>query len=337
LRVGGARLFSLAIGLGVLGAGCTAPSATAKDVVRGPIAGQAMQPLAWSLGDLRPRRALATPRGAVDVSIASCYASIFRVDDTDSSEVEIDGELWHNALGFRAGVIDGADLEIELPILYASSGVLDGFIDFWHDLFGLPSGRRDLRPEGDYAMSVESNGDEIWELEGDEPMLGDVPVTWTQELFADATQALAWRAMIELPTGSESRGASNGELDWGVGLVGERHFERWSLFGALDHLHSGEPTSFDGSGVHLRDRFEVALGGEYRWNDRTSLLGSLEWTSPFTRDLDLKVINREILDFGLGAAWDVGESSRFAVSFHEDLVSNTGADFAVLVGWTMRL
>lgn len=295
-----------------------------------------MQPLAWSLGDLRPRRALATPRGAYDVSFASCYASIFRFDERKPSKVVIDGELWRNALSLRTGVIPGADVEFELPILYASSGVLDGFIDFWHDFFGLPAGRRELRPEGEYEMSVQSNGKEIWSLESDGPMLGDVPVTWTQELVGDETQALAWRAMLELPTGSENRGASNGELDWGVGLVGERNFERWSFFGALDHLHAGEPSSFDNSGVHLRDRFEVALGGEYRWDDRTSLLTSLEWTSPFTRDLGLKVINREIVDFGVGAAWDVGELSRISVSFHEDLVSNTGADFAVLVGWTTR-
>ncbi len=313
------------------------PAANAREVVRGPLAAQSLQPLAWTLGDLRPRRALATPRGEVDMSIASAYASIFRYDDTDHSAVTIDGELWHTAFGVRFGIAPGADLEIEVPVLYASSGFLDGFVDGWHDFFALPYGRRDLRPADEFEMTIESDGREIWKLESDGPMLGDVPVTWTQEVFATPTRALAVRAMLELPTGSENRGASNGEFDWGVGIVAEQHAERWSFFGHADHLHAGEPSSFEGSGVHLRDRFELAFGGEYRWSDRVSLLSTLEWTAPFTRDLDLRVINREILDLGVGAAWDVGESSRLALSFHEDLVSNTGADFAVLVGFTTRL
>lgn len=296
-----------------------------------------MQPLAWSLGDLRPRRATTTPSGAADVTLRSCYASIFRFDDTADSEVVIDGELWHNSLGVRFGVGESADVEIELPVLYASSGFLDEFVDAWHDVFLLPHGRRDLRPHNEFEMRVSADGRDVWQLENDGPMLGDVPVTWTQRVFAADDAALAARALLEVPTGSENRGASNGELDWGFGLVAEKHVERWSVFAHADHLHSGEPSSFDGSGVHLRDRFELALGGEYRWSDRLSLLTTLEWSSPLTRDLDLRVINREILDFGVGAAWDVGERSRVGVSFHEDLVSNTGADFAVLVGFTTRL
>jgi hypothetical protein len=331
---------ALAAACGAWLAACAAlpePAPNARAIVRGPLAAQAMQPLAWTLGDLRPRRAVTTPARSVDVALATGYANIFRYDHTSHSNVTIDGELSHTELAFRIGVGERSDVEIGLPLLYAASGFLDGFVDAWHDFFALPVGRRDLRPEDEYQMTIESDGREIWKLESDGPMLGDVPVTWTQSLIVASEHALAVRAMLELPTGSETRGASNGELDWGVGLVAEQHADRWSFFQHADHLHAGEPSSFEGSGVHLRDRFELALGGEYRWNDLVSLLSTLEWSAPLTRDLDLRVINREILDFGVGAAWDVGENSRIGVSFHEDLVSNTGADFAVLVGLTTRL
>ena len=76
----------------------------------------------------------------------------------------------------------------------------------------------------------------------------------------------------------------------------------------------------------------MQVGCERNWTDRLSLLANLHLRSPITDDFAFEEIDREILDLGLGFAWDVSDDAILQASFHEDLVSATGADFGVFVG-----
>ncbi|HJO27059.1 MAG TPA: hypothetical protein QF730_07425, partial [Planctomycetota bacterium] len=71
-----------------------------------------------------------------------------------------------------------------------------------------------------------------------------------------------------------------------------------------------------------------------RWNDRVSLLGQLIWASPPVTGYDLEEIDAEIIDLGLGAAWDLSDGSRLFCSLHEDLVAAAGGDFGFMFGWS---
>lgn len=306
--------------------------------MRGPIPYTLQHPVEWTLLEMRTRRAVATPTGSLDVAIYSAYTSIYRNDSTTDESVVIDAELWENSFAARYGIVPGGDLEVEIPVLYASSGFLDQFVDAWHSFFHLSDGGRSDRPANDYEVSIESNGNEIYSLSSGEFMLGDIPITWTQQILDEEHDglALAARAALQLPTGSQSKGTSNGALDWGVGLLAERTLERWTLFGTVDFADSGTSDAFADEDVEIREQIGASLGAEYRWNASFSWLADVSFNSPITRDLDLKVINRELLDLGVGGAWDVGESSRMTLSFHEDLISYSGPDFGVLLSWTYR-
>lgn len=289
---------------------------------------------------MKPRRAQVQAQGEARLEVSSTYSTIFEIkDDFPAEALAFDGELWRNALNLRYGVAPGTDFEVEIPLLYTTSGFLDSFIDDWHQLFFLPDGNRSDGVDDQFDMSIIKDGRKLYELEEDRLGLGDVPLIFTHQFLEEkqAGYALAWRFGVELPTGSVDRGFGNGKLDFGSGVLAEKSFGRWTATGGLDYVVVGTPTRFRALDDELSNLLDVQLGLECRWSDHLSLLGGLVWVSPVTRDLDGEEIDREILDLGLGFARDLPRDSQLSVSFHEDLVAATGPDFAVMLAWTVHL
>jgi hypothetical protein len=180
-------------------------------------------------------------------------------------------------------------------------------------------------------------GDELYALEDNRLGLQDIPLILTRELRSEDAHgpALAVRAAVELPTGSQRRGFGNGAPDFGLGLVGERSWGRVTATFGLDLHFPGQPDRLEALQRHkLDDGFALELGAEYRWNDNCSMLVGTVWTSRMISSMELEEINREVFDLGLGVAWDLSPTSRVSVSVHEDIVAATGSDLSLQLGWS---
>jgi len=307
--------------------------------VRGPIPSRTLEPVKLTYLAFLPRRAATLPEKATEVSVLSAYGNIYESAQEGGDLVDFDGEIWRTSLNLRQGLGPSADLEIVLPVVYATSGFLDGFIEDYHSFFGFPNGGRDDSPENGYDMVAQKNGTEAYHLEGNEVGFGDVPIVLTVAVQEEGPTrpALALRGGIELPTGSETDGFGNGKVDYGLGFLAERSYGRWTATGAVDWVDTQSSDSFEQADVEANDGFDVQGGVEYRWNDDLSLLlGSVYTTSP-TDDIDLEEISGEMLSLDLGVAWDVGKGSRMLFVFSEDLITQSAPDFTVMAGWTTSL
>ncbi len=304
--------------------------------VRGPLPTRIQQPVSLTRLSFRPRRPLAQPRGSVWYELQGTYTSIYEVDQEPGEHVGLDGEYGRLTARGRWALGRDSDLEVEVPVQYATSGFLDSIVNSFHEFFNLPVGGRDKAEDDQYEMRLRRAGQTVWSLEENQLALGDVPVIYTKVLRQedDVGPALAWRLGLELPLGDEGLGISNGGLDSGLGILAERNLGRWTLSGAVDLLFADTPASFDGAPASFGEQLCLQFGGEYRWNDRVSLLGQLIWASPPVTGYDLEEIDAEIIDLGLGAAWDLSDGSRLFCSLHEDLVAAAGGDFGFMFGWS---
>ncbi len=304
--------------------------------LRGPLAVRNQHPLALTQLALRPRRPLTTARGSRALAVGVSYSSIEEVEHAGAQAVAFDGELLSVVPRVRYGLGPRADLEIELPILFTTSGFLDAFIESWHELLSLPGGGRSDVEDDQWSMTLSDGDEELYSLEEDRLDLADLSVVYTRRFQEEGRHApaLAWRVGVEAPTGSESAGFGNGAWDFGLGLVGEKNLGRvTATFGAAWRL-PGQPEGFRSSVEHeLEQGIDLHLGGEYPWNDSVSFLAQLIWSGPMVTSIELEEIDREILDLGLGVAWDVADDSVFCISFHEDLVAATGPDFTLRAAW----
>lgn len=307
-------------------------------VVRGPIPSRANAPVQLMFLSFRPRAATIQPESSLGFQVTSAYSSMFENGFSASSEVVLDGELWRNAVSARYGLSPDADLEIELPFLFATSGFLDRFVETFHALLLFPNSGRDERPDFAYEMEVHKEGEEIYRLEGDHLGLGDIPIVYTHRLAeeTDSHPALALRLGLEFPSGSQSRGFGNGGVDFGGGVLAQRSWSRWTATGAIDYVVTRDPAAFERGGVEAEDVFDAQVGLEYRWNDELSLLTGLVLSSSVTHDIDIEELDSEVLMVDVGVAWDL-DGSRLLVGFEEDAIAASGPDFTFFVAWSLGI
>jgi hypothetical protein len=99
-------------------------------------------------------------RGRISLRASLAWANSFSWTQDVAGEAPadrrflVDGESRTLDLTVAVGVTDGVDLALRVPVRWRGGGVLDGLIDAWHDLVGLPDGdrgrfrRNELRVEG---------------------------------------------------------------------------------------------------------------------------------------------------------------------------------------------
>jgi hypothetical protein len=310
-----------------------------KPRVRGPIPSRTQEPIKLTFLAFRPRAAEVQPEGTKELRITSAYSSIFENGDIGTEQVVLDGEIWRTGFAMTWGIGPRTDLEVEVPVVFATSGFLDRFVESWHSFFAFPDGGREERERFTYEMRVEKDGDDIYQMESDEAGLGDIPIVIAHQVLdeGESAPAVTLRAGVELPTGSESNGFGNGGWDWGGGVIAQKSWGRWTATAGADYVVTARPSSFVGSGVDASDDFDMQLGVEYRWNDALSLLAGIVATSPVTDDLTIMEIDSDIVSADVGIAFDLGESSTLIVGFEDDVVAESGPDFTVFASWSVGL
>ena len=92
------------------------------------------------------------PAGSTELTVSADMASHLRADGSGAELVLLDGETYRQSLSLRHGLGGGWEFLLDIPAVSHSGGVFDGFIENWHDAFGLPQGDRDRSPRGRLAM-----------------------------------------------------------------------------------------------------------------------------------------------------------------------------------------
>jgi Protein of unknown function (DUF3187) len=134
-------------------------------------------------------------------------------------------------------------LQVQVPWRYTGAGTLDGFIDDWHDFFGLPQGARNQLPEDALRIAYERDDTVLLDIDTSRSGLGDSTASFGYELAStDATAATAWLS-IKFPTGDAGDLTGSGATDASLVLAAtHRLSERWEAFGqaAVTWLGDGE-------------------------------------------------------------------------------------------------
>ncbi|MEZ6015744.1 MAG: DUF3187 family protein [Planctomycetota bacterium] len=304
-----------------------------RHVVRGPLPTRVMLPQALVFPEPRPRSVQSQAPGTLGGGAVLSYASIYEFARVPPDVVELDAEVLHLGLFARYGLTADTDIELELPVSFASSGFLDAFVDEFHALFGFPDGDRGARARDEYALTLAYDGEVVWERREDTLELMDIPVRITHVLQRPDAGALgvAVRAGVELPTGDVDRGTGSDGVDYDLGVLLERSRDRWTWTGGIDYVQIDAPEAYRAARALPEDIWLGTIGLEYRWDDASSLLAGLRYRSPFTDTFRIKEVDRPILDLSFGFARDVGRGRWFA-AFHEDVLADSGPDVGISLG-----
>ena len=280
---------------------------------------------------LEPPEPLAA--GALGAELRLTWSNTLVVGLSDRARVDVDLESALTTLVVRAGVADGLEASLAVPVGADGGGVLDGFIEGVERTFASENFQRAQRPRGltRFVLGPASGGG--LSRQGAATGLGDVAagLKWLARREAGGWPTLALRAALEAPTGGPTFGS--GTWDAGAGLLAGWSWPgaalRLSLDGALPGGRvAGLPTRPYGA---AQAGLAVRLA---RW-----LTGHLQLSAHLSplHGTGVPQLDKPIYDAALGATAALGPRVELLVAGVENFASpRRGADAAFLVALRLR-
>jgi len=253
----------------------------------------------------------------------------FYVTNTSQKETSgnenliIDVENYRYQLGLRFRK-DNWLGQVDVPFIANSGGQLDGTIESWHDLFGLPNGDRDDLPSNQIDVKYARDGVVEYSQDKSSNGLADSSLALGYQL-SEATRIFVG---IELPTGSESDYSGNEAVDYATWVSYENLIDaELTLYGLLGISFPGDDGNLQGL---LVDEIWVAqLGTQYFFNDGIAGTVQLDWHSRIIDDSDLTAFGDSLqIQLGLGFLKLI-DKHRLDLFFSEDIKVESAPDISL--------
>ncbi|HNP36647.1 MAG TPA: DUF3187 family protein [Woeseiaceae bacterium] len=250
-----------------------------------------------------------------------------------SAELRLDGESYFLGFSLRHGLSQRLELGIDLPVVAHADGILDNFIESWHDVFGMSNSKR-RGPANELGFLYAEDGNVLYQQYEPTTGLGDLQLSAALLLNEPGTNrwpAISLRTSIKLPTGDDKDLHGSGATDLALGLYATDSYTLWHrpiyVSGFVGVLALG-----DGKVLPDIQKSAVAYGGLLsNWQISTNLAAIVQLAIQSSYyDTALKEIGSESVQFAVGGEYRL-PGNRLLLSFGivEDLFSNTTPDFAV--------
>jgi hypothetical protein len=133
----------------------------------------------------------------------------------------LDGETYRSRLIWKRGLGSGWQIGAELPLIAHQNGVMDNFIEGWHDLFGLSNRDRDPGPKNRLLYHYEKDGTTLSEISSGANGVGDLRLIASKQLGDDhSEQFFALHAGLKLPTGDADKLMGSGATELALWVSG---------------------------------------------------------------------------------------------------------------------
>jgi hypothetical protein len=276
-----------------------------------------------TLGDATP-----LPRGRSETRWTFDVTNEYAVEGTCPMEcIVVDGETARVRFAWRHGLAAGWEAGLELSWLDRGGGFLDGWIQEWHEAFGLPNGGRELGPQDQYRIRYERAGTVLLEE------------TRGGSGFGDAAATLGWRfsrrstarAMLKLPTGDDGalEGGNAGAALW---------LERTLALPPHWHGYAALGVSINDRGAVLPEmqNREVVFGGVgllAPFTPNVGLTAQLQFNGRLYDGSTLAPLARPGMPLSLGLRVRTGARGAFELGFQEDPSVNGSPDFSAYLSF----
>lgn len=163
--------------------------------------------------DPSPASAFRPFDGQSEYALQQHYSSIFLFDQLPEGRLLSDMEVYTLELQADLSISDSTEIGINLPVHYASGGIIDPFLRNYHNALGLPNSGRALQPDNQYRWEYrDAIGNTVWSDQSGWEM-GNISLRLRQKITQGDRSALSLLAALQLPTASQARGWSSGQPD----------------------------------------------------------------------------------------------------------------------------
>jgi hypothetical protein len=261
------------------------------------------------------------------------HSSVFVMEDSVHWTANLDLELTELNLRCRKDIPDLFEVGVDIPVVRATAGFLDGPLEWYHQTFGFPDYGRNTRPKNEFLYVLEKDGAPVIEGENDRVGFGDVRLTLKKKI-SGVDPIISILADVELPTGNARIGYGSGSIDSAVAVLLDKDL------GAETRLYTNFGVVFPGDlrahqTVKLDNFFYAGTGVEALIWPHCSLLAQIMvQTSPFPHTGISEIDNTAVI-LMLGGRYYVGTGS-FELSLTEDPNTSGAPDFILNFSYKKR-
>lgn len=269
------------------------------------------------------------PRGRTAVILSVDAANNYAVDSNPTERITLDGETYRFVAAGRYGVARGVEIGLDIPYVVHSGGFLDGFIEGFHNFFGLPNGGRENAPRDRLLYQYSVNGSDRINFTDSSHGIGDVRLSGALQLHDSDNAAVTLRAMLKLPTGNANRLQGSGGVDFSMWFTAS---EDWKL-PSLGHL-----TGFGGFGGMVMGDGDI-LPSQQRTVAAFGSLGlgwsPIEWLAlkvqanghtSLYEGSSVREVNRGSIQLVSGGAVAFSKYTSLDIGVSEDVIVETSPD-----------
>jgi hypothetical protein len=273
-----------------------------------------MNPVAASRSGVsfEPFRARQPGRWVADVGLE--YASTIEYNVLPEATFLLDSELLRVRAAVSRDLSPRAFLLAEAELLGAYSGFLDGFLEWYHNVFGIEIPERERRPKNDFLYAADLIGRAPLLREPRDLFPGDLRVG----LGVRTGHAVQSVVALTLPTSTGPAGYGRGEVSASLlNTVRLPLTPRLVFEGSL----SGGYTPSHGPLAEWQREIFLAGSSGLRWRvwGRQSLYGNLLLHSPYYHDTTIPALDRRELSFDFGWILAGNHGRELRVGMTEDL------------------
>jgi hypothetical protein len=232
-----------------------------------------------------PFRAPVPRRRQADVGLE--YASTIEFNQNDDASYYLDSELFRARVKVYRDLSRRAFLLAEAELLGAYGGVLDGFLEWYHDLLGIEIPERERRPKNDFLYAADLPGrSPVMRRPGD-LFFGDLRLGAGFRVHPRLQSVLA----LTLPTNTGPPGYGRDVVS--LGLLNTLSLPLASRLLLEAGLAGGYTPATGTLGPEQRELFAAANAG-LRWQfwGRQSLYGNFFLHSPYYHDTGILALDR---------------------------------------------
>lgn len=258
------------------------------------------------------------------------WSNAAKIDKAGDSVFTLDAETVEVRFHLEYAVHPNWAVRAEIPWRHIDGGTLDGFIEDWHGVFGLPRGSRRRLPRDEFLIEFRSDGSPLLLFDEGASGLGDIPVAFGYQLVASDTHALATWLTVKTPVGDASDLTGSGALDVALSFALQSQLnEDWQLFGQANAVWLGEGD----------------LLPELQEDGAWSVLAGLSWNAWRSLDLTAQLeANSSVFDgdgtefsgdavvLTLGGSYRTQRSWTFDLAISEDVQGGASPDIVFNFG-----
>ncbi|MEZ5598283.1 MAG: DUF3187 family protein [Pseudomonadales bacterium] len=244
------------------------------------------------------------------------------------SQVILDGETTVAAFTVNQFAGQGWSWGLELPVVRHEGGFLDGFLEGYHDLFGLPDGGRGPAPRNRLLYAVDVPGQRGVTLTSSRTHMADMRFHVGRSLVQSGPHSLSLQTLLKLPTGTPRSISGSGAVDAGAWLQYQARGLDGSGRVSLSAMLGG---TWLGRGDLVADRQSTFLpaghfGLSLRIHERLRLLAQVDAHGALFDLAGLDVLNRPGVLGTIGGRLRLAGAVCLEASVVEDLVGRSASD-----------